>query len=135
MLFRVYLRFIAEHRRTFGTLSLSQGQMAITKRVVHPKKRKKSKVSKASRRFAMSRTRRSSPYRRYRLYGKGQVAGDYDSKPFAHTAIPTSATHAILAQLKAGETVHQAGELPKTPRFAKIHYEVSTNHLKHLASV
>ena len=27
---------------------------------------------------------------------------------------PTPATHAILAQLKAGETVYQAGELPKT---------------------
>ena len=25
---------------------------------------------------------------------------------------PTPATHAILARLKAGETVHQAGELP-----------------------
>ena len=29
-------------------------------------------------------------------------------------AEPTPATHAILAQLKAGETVYQAGELPKT---------------------
>ena len=27
---------------------------------------------------------------------------------------PTPATHAILARLKAGETVHQAGEVPKT---------------------
>ena len=31
--------------------------------------------------------------------------------------------HAILAQLKAGETVYQAGELPKTLRVSKIHYE------------
>ena len=29
-------------------------------------------------------------------------------------AFPTPATHAILTQLKAGGTVHQAGELPKT---------------------
>ena len=36
---------------------------------------------------------------------------------------PTPATHAILVQLKAGETVYQAGELPKTPRVPKIHYE------------
>ena len=35
---------------------------------------------------------------------------------------PSPATHAILAQLKAGETVHQAGELPKTLRVSKIHY-------------
>ena len=35
----------------------------------------------------------------------------------------TPATHAILAQLKAGETVHQAGKLPKTLRVSKIHYE------------
>ena len=27
---------------------------------------------------------------------------------------PTPATHAILTVLKAGETVYQAGELPKT---------------------
>ena len=27
---------------------------------------------------------------------------------------PTPATHAILTQLKAGDTEHQAGELPKT---------------------
>ena len=26
---------------------------------------------------------------------------------------PTPSTHAILTQLKAGDTVHQAGELPK----------------------
>ena len=43
---------------------------------------------------------------------------------------PSPATHAILAQLKAGETVFQAGELPKTLRVSRIHYEVSTNHLK-----
>ena len=36
---------------------------------------------------------------------------------------PSPATHAILAQLKAGETVYQAGELPKTLRVSKIHYE------------
>ena len=36
---------------------------------------------------------------------------------------PTPATHAILAQLKAGETVYQAGELPKTHRVSEIHYE------------
>ena len=36
---------------------------------------------------------------------------------------PSPATHAIWAQLKAGETVHQAGELPKTLRVSKIHYE------------
>ena len=31
------------------------------------------------------------------------------------TAVPpTPATHAILTRLKAGDTVHQAGELPKT---------------------
>ena len=36
---------------------------------------------------------------------------------------PTPATHALLAQLKAGETVYQAGELPKTLRVSKIHYE------------
>ena len=41
---------------------------------------------------------------------------------------PTPATHAILAQLKAGrlkagETVYQAGELPATLRVSKIHYE------------
>ena len=29
-------------------------------------------------------------------------------------AMPSPATHAILAQLKAGETVYQPGELPKT---------------------
>ena len=36
---------------------------------------------------------------------------------------PSPATHAILAQLKAGETVHQAGELPKTLRVFKMHNE------------
>ena len=39
------------------------------------------------------------------------------------TACPSPATHAILAQLKAGETVYQAGELPKTLRVPKIDYE------------
>ena len=34
---------------------------------------------------------------------------------------PSPATHVILAQLKAGETVHQAGELPKTLRVSTIH--------------
>ena len=29
----------------------------------------------------------------------------------------------VLAQLKAGETVYQAGELPKTLRVSKIRYE------------
>ena len=37
--------------------------------------------------------------------------------------LPTPATHAILAQLKAGETVYQAGELPKTLRVSQIDYE------------
>ena len=37
---------------------------------------------------------------------------------------PTPATHAILAQLKTGETVYQAGELPKTLRVSKTHYEL-----------
>ena len=36
---------------------------------------------------------------------------------------PTPATHAFLAQLKAGEPLYQAGELPKTLRVSKIHYE------------
>ena len=36
---------------------------------------------------------------------------------------PSPATHAILAQLKAGETVYQTGELPKTLRVSKIDYE------------
>ena len=36
---------------------------------------------------------------------------------------PTPATDVILAQFKAGETVYQAGELPKTFRGYKIHYE------------
>ena len=35
-------------------------------------------------------------------------------------AMPTPATHAILAQLKAGEIVYQAGELPETLRVYKI---------------
>ena len=39
------------------------------------------------------------------------------------TVAPSSATHAILTLLKAGETVHQAGELPKTLRVSEIHYE------------
>ena len=39
-----------------------------------------------------------------------------------HRAAPTPATHVILAQLKAGETVYQAGELPKTRRVSKIDY-------------
>ena len=44
--------------------------------------------------------------------------------PFDHAAVmPSPATHAILTVLKAGETVHQAGELPETPRVSKIHYE------------
>ena len=43
----------------------------------------------------------------------------------AATALPTPATHAILAQLKAGETVYQAGELPKTLRVSKILYYTS----------
>ena len=34
---------------------------------------------------------------------------------------PTPATHAILANLKAGETVYQAGELSKTLRVSKTH--------------
>ena len=38
-------------------------------------------------------------------------AGDDAQKARVH---PSPATHAILAQLKAGETVYQAGELPKT---------------------
>ena len=37
--------------------------------------------------------------------------------------LPSPATHAIWTVLKAGETVHQAGELPKTLRVSKIHYE------------
>ena len=41
----------------------------------------------------------------------------------APSVLPTPATHAISAQLKAGETVFQAGELPKTLRVSKIHYE------------
>ena len=36
---------------------------------------------------------------------------------------PTPANHAISAQLKAGETVYQAGELPKTLGISKILYE------------
>ena len=40
-----------------------------------------------------------------------------------HRAAPTPATHVILAQLKAGETVYQAGELPKTRRVSKIDHE------------
>ena len=40
--------------------------------------------------------------------------------------LPTPATHAILAQLKAGETVHQAGELPKHSESLKY----TPNHLK-----
>ena len=39
------------------------------------------------------------------------------------SAGPSPATHANLAQLKSGETVHQVGELPKTLRVSKIHYE------------
>ena len=37
--------------------------------------------------------------------------------------LPSPATHAILAHLKAGETVYQAGELPETLRVSKIDYE------------
>ena len=40
-----------------------------------------------------------------------------------YTVAPSPATHAILAQLKAGETVYLAGELPKTLRVSKIDYE------------
>ena len=39
----------------------------------------------------------------------------------ARAVEPSPATHAILAQLKAGETVYQAGELPKTFRVSNIH--------------
>ena len=35
-------------------------------------------------------------------------------------AAPSPATHAILAQLKAGETVYQADELLKTLRVSKL---------------
>ena len=38
-----------------------------------------------------------------------------------YAVLPTPATHAVLAQFKAGETVYQAGELPKT---------LTTNNLK-----
>ena len=37
-------------------------------------------------------------------------------------APPSPGTHAILTVLKAGETVYQAGELPKTLRVSKIQY-------------
>ena len=40
------------------------------------------------------------------------------------TVRPSPATHAILAVLKAGETVYQAGELPKTLRVSKTHCEL-----------
>ena len=39
---------------------------------------------------------------------------------------PTPATHAILAQVKAGETVHEAGELPKTLKVSKLLYVRTT---------
>ena len=41
----------------------------------------------------------------------------------ARLVYPSPATHAILAQLKAGETVSQTGELPETLRVPKLHYE------------
>ena len=44
-------------------------------------------------------------------------------------AVPlTPATHTILAQLKAGETVYQAGEPPKKFKVSNLKY--TTNHLK-----
>ena len=49
-----------------------------------------------------------------------------------HFVTPSPATHAILAQLKAGETVHQVGEVPKTFRVSKIHYESSKTVCKTL---
>ena len=41
------------------------------------------------------------------------IYGKEDRSGYCY-AEPTPATHAILTQLKAGDTVHQAGELPKT---------------------
>ena len=36
---------------------------------------------------------------------------------------PPQPSDHVLAQLKAGETGYQAGELPETPRVSKIHHE------------
>ena len=48
--------------------------------------------------------------------GTGEPPGPVRAEPelLPRAAGPTPATHAILTQLKAGDTVHQAGELPKT---------------------
>ena len=43
----------------------------------------------------------------------------------------TLATHVMLTQLKAGETVYQAGELPKTIRVSKTHYEIPNTVFEH----
>ena len=46
--------------------------------------------------------------------GDGNGGSDQAPQPSDH----------VLAQLKAGETVYQAGELPKTLRVSKTHYEL-----------
>ena len=64
-----------------------------------------------------------------RVSKRGEVsAGTVLAFEYATTAEvrfggPTPATHVIFAQLKAGETVYQAGELPETLRVSKIHYD------------
>ena len=60
------------------------------------------------------------------LRGSGSSAWDSSTRSwpaFMYTVVPTPATQDILAQLKAGETVYQADELPQTLRVSKIHYE------------
>ena len=55
--------------------------------------------------------------------GEGLLAVHAAAKTSVAAVEPSPATHAILAQLKAGETVYQTGELPKTLRVSKIDYE------------
>ena len=56
------------------------------------------------------------------------AARRYGPKPFIddldNIVYPSPATHTILTQLKAGDTLYQAGELPKTLRVSKIRYEL-----------
>ena len=58
-------------------------------------------------------------YCNYRFVSRPARWKGMDETP-DETVAPSPATHAIFAQLKAGETVYQAGELPETFRVSKI---------------
>ena len=64
-----------------------------------------------------------------RLRGAPDGRGGHEADPVL--VPPSPATHAILAELKVGETVYQPGELPKTLRVTKIHYEPPKTVQKH----